>query len=124
MKYTILDEDDAGVSFFRDAAFDLDETHFAPPAAPLLLSEDVPAKNMLALTLPAGWIGVPHPSPCAQVAVIMEGLFRVEAGNGEVRDMGPGSVLWMKDIHGSGHSSRAMDGKPVQMMLVQFPAEG
>lgn len=123
MEYTILDEDEAGISFFRDSDFELQETHFAPPAAPLLLSAEVPASTMLALTLPAGWIGVLHPSPCSQVAVILEGLFRVEAGSGEVRDMGPGSVFWMRDIHGSGHSSRAMDGAPVKMMLVQFPSE-
>lgn len=121
MIYTILDEDENGVSFFRDADFFMAEVQFAPPAAPMLLSEAIPVRAMVALTLPAGWTGVQHKSPCAQVAFILDGLFRVEAGTGEVRDFGPGGIFWMQDVKGGGHASRAMDGKPVHMAVVQFP---
>ncbi|MEV8466458.1 hypothetical protein AB0T83_06635 [Fluviibacterium sp. DFM31] len=124
MRYTILDEDAEGVSHFQEADFLLEDTHFAPPAAPMLLSEKIPASALVALTLPAGWVGVPHNSPLEQVAFILRGQFRVEAGDGEVRDFGPGDIFWMKDVSGGGHGSRAMNGEPVDMMVVQFPTGG
>ncbi|MCA8884593.1 MAG: hypothetical protein KDA50_12735 [Rhodobacteraceae bacterium] len=121
MNYSILDEDADGVSFFRDETFAMSEIQFAPPAEPMLLSDGVPAEAMVALTLPAGWYGVPHKSPRSQVALILSGVMRVEAGNGDVRDFGPGGMFWMRDVSGGGHASRAMNGDPVHMMIVQFP---
>ena len=120
MRYAILLEDADGLSYFEDRAADLVLKNFVPPAAPLEISGQIPASGFVFLTLPAGWRGVRHRSPHRQIAAILSGRFRVEAGSGEIRDFTAGDLFWMEDISGSGHVSSAEGGEPASMIITQL----
>lgn len=119
MKYTRLIEDDDGVSRFIDEEAELPERDFVPPAAPLLISDPLAATGFVFLALPEGWTGIQHPSPHRQIAAILSGTFRVEAGSGEIRDFAAGDLFWMEDTEGPGHCSSAVNG-PVTMVITQL----
>ncbi|MGG7646375.1 hypothetical protein ACQ5SP_16315 [Rhodovulum sp. YNF3179] len=120
MRYSILLEDADGVSYFEDREADLRLQDFVPPASPPQISDRVPAVGFVFLTLPAGWKGVQHRSPHRQIAAILSGSFRVEAGNGEGRVFTAGDLFWMEDTSGSGHISSAEGGMPVSMVITQL----
>jgi len=120
MKYTKLTEDADGLSYFTECQAALPERDFVPPAAPLLISDILPATGMVFLTLPAGWRGIQHPSPHKQIAAILSGRFRVVAGTGEARDFCAGDLFWMEDTTGPGHASSAEGATPVTMVITQL----
>lgn len=120
MRYSILLEDAEGVSYFEDREVDLELKSFAPPAKPFHVSDDFDAARFVFLTLPAGWTGVQHRSPEKQLATVLSGTFRVQAGSGEVRDFTVGDLFWAEDVTGTGHASSAEGGKPVNLMVTQF----
>lgn len=120
MRYTILLEDASGQSYFEDRDADLALTDFVPPANPIEVSCVLGAKGFVFLSLPAGWTGVRHRSPHRQIAAILSGRFRVEAGSGEVREFGAGDLFWMEDTTGAGHVSSAAGDGAVHMVITQF----
>lgn len=120
MHYSILLEDAEGVSFFEDRKADLPLQSFVPPADPLMISDQIAATGFVFLTLPAGWKGIQHRSPHRQIAAILSGTFRVEAGSGEVREFTAGDLFWMEDTTGSGHISSAEGGVPASMIITQL----
>lgn len=120
MRYSILLEDAEGVSYFEDREADLALKDFVPPAAPLRISDPLPATGFVFLTLPAGWKGLEHRSPQRQIAAILSGTFRVQAGSGEAREFTAGDLFWMEDITGAGHSSSAEGEEPATMVITQL----
>jgi hypothetical protein len=120
MRYALLLEDENGVSYFEDREVDLELKTFAPPAAPFHVSGTFDASRFVFLTLPAGWKGVQHRSPERQLATVLSGTFRVQAGSGEIRDFTAGDLFWAEDVTGTGHASSAEGGEPVNLMVTQF----
>ncbi|MCW3781027.1 cupin domain-containing protein [Defluviimonas salinarum] len=120
MQLLHLTEDENGVSHFGDAGIALAMGDFAPPAPPLLLSEAEVARALVYLTLPAGWDGAKHRSPRRQVAFCLSGRLRVEAGDGEVREIGPGGIWRMEDVAGSGHTTAVLGDEEVRLAIVQL----
>ncbi len=120
MHYSILLEDENGVSYFEDRQAELPLRDFVPPAAPLRISDQLPASGFVFLTLPAGWKGIQHRSPHRQIAAILSGTFRVRAGTGETRDFRAGDLFWMEDTTGDGHVSSAEGGEPATMVITQL----
>ena len=120
MQLLHLSEDENGVSHFSDASIDLTSGDFAPPAPPMLVSASEAARALLYLTLPAGWGGAKHRSPRRQVAFCLGGRLRVEAGDGEVREIGPGGIWRMEDVAGSGHTTTVVGDEDVRLAIVQF----
>ena len=120
MRYSILLEDAEGVSYFEDREADLSLQDFVPPAAPLRISERLTAAGFVFLSLPVGWKGVQHRSPHRQIAAILSGTFRVEAGSGEVREFTAGDLFWMEDTAGTGHISSAEGDEPANMVITQL----
>ena len=120
MRYAILLEDENGRSYFEDREADLPLKDFVPPASPLRISDQLPAEGFVFLTLPAGWKGVRHRSPHRQIAAVLSGTFRVQAGSGEVRDFKAGDLFWMEDTTGEGHVSSAEGGVPATMVITQL----
>jgi quercetin dioxygenase-like cupin family protein len=47
-----------------------------------------------------------HPAPRRQFVVQLVGEVEVEASDGEVRRLGPGSVVLVEDLEGAGHVTR------------------
>jgi hypothetical protein len=61
--------DAAGESHFEQVDLNLTLREFAPPAAPLRVSDPQPAQNYVILEVGAEWGGaVPHPSPARMMA--------------------------------------------------------
>ncbi len=120
MRYSILLEDAEGVSYFEDREVDLELKAFAPPAKAFHVSDEFDAARFVFLTLPAGWKGIQHRSPEKQLATVLSGTFRVQAGSGEVRDFTAGDLFWAEDVTGTGHTSSAEGGEPVNLMVTQF----
>lgn len=115
-----LSEDEHGVSHFCDVDIDLDKKNFAPPAPPMLISEPARCRALLYVTLPAGWGGAKHPSPRRQIAHCLAGRLRVEAGDGEIREIGPGGIWRMEDVGGSGHTTTVLGLEDVRLAIVQL----
>ena len=51
-----------------------------------------------------------HPAPRRQFIVTLSGAAEVEASDGEVRQIGPGTVMLAEDTTGKGHITRAIGG--------------
>jgi hypothetical protein len=115
-----LSEDANGVSHFEDVEIGLADGDFAPPAPPMLVSDAIPASQCLFLTLPVGWGGAKHPSPCRQIAFCLAGWLRVEAGDGETREIAGGGIWRMEDVSGSGHTTAVIGDEPVRLAIVQL----
>jgi len=120
MRYSILLEDTDGVSYFEDRDIDTELKTFAPPAAAFLVSKEFDASRFVFLSLPVGWKGEQHRSPKRQLATVLSGTFRVQAGSGEIRDFKPGDLFWAEDVTGAGHSSSAEGDEPANLMITQF----
>jgi quercetin dioxygenase-like cupin family protein len=58
----------------------------------------------------AGGPAVAHCAPRRQFVVQLAGETEVEASDGEVRRLGPGSVVLVEDVDGPGHVTRAVGG--------------
>lgn len=120
MDYVLLTLDENGGSRFEDEAFQMRPAVFAPPADPLMSTEFEKAERMLFLILPKGWVGRMHPSPAKQVAILMSGSIRVEASNGDVRDIEAGGVWRMEDVEGPGHRTTVIGEDEVRLAIVQL----
>lgn len=120
MEYIHLAENDDGISYFEDRNVLMELKTFAPPAPDLFLSDPVSAEQLVFLTLPAGWGGKQHPTPREQIAFCLSGRIRVEAGSGEVREIGAGGIWWMTDTAGSGHFTTVLGDEEVRLAIVQL----
>ena len=120
MQFLHLTEDEAGTSHFVDRDIAMIAADFAPPAPPMPVSATEVAKGLLFLVLPAGWGGAKHRSPRRQVAFCLSGRLRVEAGDGEIREIGQGGIWRMEDVAGSGHTTTVLGLDDVQLAIVQL----
>ncbi len=123
MPFLHLTEDASGVSHFSDPVVPLTAGSFAPPAPAMPISATEAATGLLYLVLPAGWGGLPHPSPRRQVAFCLSGRLRVQAGDGETREFGAGAIWRMEDIAGTGHTTTVIDDEDVRLAIVQLPPQ-
>lgn len=64
-----------------------------------------------------------HPAPRLQFVITLAGAAAIEAGSGEVRRVGPGSVMLAADTRGRGHITRAAGGRERLSLFVPL-AEG
>jgi hypothetical protein len=119
-KYIRLYADAEGESHFEDLEAELASTEFAPPAPPLNLSPFLPANQIAFFGAPVGWSGDWHPSSVRNMFVVISGEWEIEAGDGEVRRFGPGSVLLVEDTHGKGHKSRMLSSTGSLSVVVQL----
>lgn len=115
--------DDAGVSHFDDLEVELETADFAPPAPPFDLSAPFPADRAMLFEFPAGWFGDWHPSPRRQLYINLGGRLEVEVADGEVRRLGPGDIVLLEDLTGTGHTTRAVGDAPSSGVFVQLTDE-
>jgi len=84
MRVLRLYADALGESRFETTTMPMVLKEFAPPAAPLRVSDPQPAQNYVILEVGAEWGGaVPHPSPARMMAFSLSGCTRVTASSGE-----------------------------------------
>ncbi len=108
-RYIRLYANESGESHFEDLEIALVPVDFAPPAAPLNISQFLPTAQSLWVGAPVGWGGEkPHPSPHRQIFCLLRGECEVTASDSSVRRFAAGSVLLLEDTWGKGHSTRVI----------------
>jgi hypothetical protein len=106
MRYVRLKIDGAGESHFEQAALDLNEADYRPPAPLLFVSHAYQADGLQFIRLPAGWAGESIHPPKHQFLICLKGHLEVTTSDGEKWTFGPGDSVLMEDVTGKGHRTR------------------
>ncbi len=61
-----------------------------------------------------------HNAPRRQLVVNLLGSVEIEIGSGEVRRLGPGSILLAEDVDGQGHISRNVGGEERSCLFIHL----
>jgi hypothetical protein len=113
--------DDFGESRFESLMIPMAQEVFAPPAAPLLVTQVQPAQHYVIIELPIGWGGTePHPTPGRHMMFCLAGEFRVTTSSGEKRTFAAGDCLLMEDTSGKGHITEVISDEPVKAVMVRL----
>jgi cupin domain len=106
MRYVRLKIDSSGESHFEQAALDLNEADYRPPAPLLFVSHAYQADGLQFIRLPSGWSGESIHPPKHQFLICLKGQLEVTASDGAKRTFGPGDSVLMEDVTGKGHRTR------------------
>ncbi len=109
-----------GRSHFVETDLVMKLKDFAPPAAPLGVSDFQPASQWGLLYLPIGWDGSWHPTPAGQLIVCLSGQFEITVGDGQSRRFGPGEMVLLEDTEGQGHVTKVVGSREVRCLSVQL----
>lgn len=115
--------DAEGESHFEDVEFTFSQTDFVPPAPPVLMTELEEASRYGFELVPPGWFGEWHPVPQRLLAVYLSGTGTMEASDGDVRDLLPGTILLAEDTTGKGHVSKVTGQEDMLVLIVMLPAK-
>jgi hypothetical protein len=108
--------DDFGESGFEAVTIPMLQKEFAPPAAPLHVTDAQPAQHYVVIELPVGWGGTePHLTPGRHLMFCLAGEFRVTASSGETR-----SFATMEDTSGKGHITEVTSHRPVRAVMIRL----
>lgn len=104
MKYTRIYTDADGESHFEDV-----EVPLGPPTTTQSsLSDMFPTKGLIFRRTPADQYVDWHPAPRRQFIITLSGEAEIQTSDGEVRRIGPGSVVLVEDVTGKGHITRGV----------------
>jgi hypothetical protein len=113
--------DDLGESRIENLTIPMSPKDFAPPAAPLKVTNARPAQNYVIIELPVGWGGTePHPTPGRHMLFMLSGSFRVKPSSGETRTFSAGDGLLMEDTAGKGHITEVTSDRPVKAVMIRL----
>ena len=112
--------DASGCTHFKQTEVKTELKDFAPPAAPLRVSEFQPARRWGLLVLPVGWDSSWHPTPVRQLIVCLSGQFEMTVGDGLSRRFGPGDMVLLEDTHGQGHVTKVIGSQEAECLAVQL----
>ena len=119
--YVRIYADEGGESHFEDVQLAYDESDFVPPAPPVSMTSFEPANQFGFEVVPPGWRGDWHPAPGRVLAVYLSGEGEIEASDGEVRALSPGTVLLAEDTRGKGHVTRVTGSTEMSVAIVLLP---
>lgn len=92
-----------GETHFEDLEIDLGEA-----SGQSSLSRLIPATGVIFRRSPANQFIDWHPAPRRQFVITLSGEAEVEASDGEVRRIGPGTIMLADDTSGKGHITRGV----------------
>lgn len=116
MNYFRIYADADGESHFEDVAVEMSGL-----ARGSELSEMYPAVGVIFRRSPADQFIDWHPAPRRQFVVTLSGEAEVEASDGEVRRIGPGTVMLAEDITGKGHITRGRGTAERLSLFIPLP---
>lgn len=116
MHYFRIYADENGESHFEDLDIPLDQ-----PAHGSDLSSLIPASGVIFRRSPADQFIDWHPAPRRQFVVTLSGHAEVEASDGEIRQIGPGSIMLADDTTGKGHITRGVGTEPRLSIFIPLP---
>jgi hypothetical protein len=116
------------VHYFRIYASQDGESHFedvditlhAQPGGSEY-SDLVTATGVIFRRSPADQLLDWHPAPRRQFVVTLSGEAEVEASDGEVRQIGPGTIMLAEDITGKGHITRGRGTEERISLFIPLP---
>jgi hypothetical protein len=122
VKLLRLYADDQGESHFEDAEIPFDEVgDYFENTPPVLFSSFEPASEYGFERVPPGWVGGWHPAPQRVLAIYLTGELEIEASDGEIRPIGPGTILLAEDTTGKGHRNRVTGTVELEMVFITLP---
>ncbi len=124
---SIMSKDD-DMKYFRIYTDDEGETHFEDVVVPMeernpqsFLSTLYPAIGVIFRRTPADQFIDWHPAPRRQFVVTLSGRAEVEASDGEIRQIGPGTVMLAEDLTGKGHITRGVGDEERISLFIPLP---
>ena len=104
------------------------ESHFEDVEIPLhgaanssSYSALVPATGVIFRRSPADQYLDWHPAPRRQYVITLSGRAEVEASDGEVRRIGPGTIMLAEDTTGKGHITRGVGTEERVSLFIPLP---
>ncbi len=119
--YLRIYADTAGESHFEDIEVMFEESDFVPPAPPVLMSPFQAATQYGFELVHPGWHGDWHPAPQRVLAVYLSGEGEIQASDGEVRPLLPGTILLAEDTVGKGHVTRVTGSEDMSVVILLLP---
>lgn len=116
MRYFRIFADENGESHFEDI-----DVLLVHERSGSLLSDLIPASGVIFRESAADQYIDWHPAPRRQLVVTLSGNAEVEASDGEVRQIGPGTVMLAEDTFGKGHITRAVGTEPRRSLFIPLP---
>jgi hypothetical protein len=116
--------DEDGESHLEEVELPFEESDFLPSAPSMLLTAQQKASGYFIARAPAGLDLDWHPSPVRELAVYLTGQGEVEASDGTVRPLEPGTILLAEDTSGKGHKTRVTGTDEVLVVIVTLPDDG
>ena len=113
--------DDEGESHLANVELDFAEEDFVPPAPPVLTTPASPAVGYVFARVAAEWHGDWHPAPFRELVVYVAGEGEIEASDGEIRRLGPGTILLADDTFGKGHITRVTGADEMFVVVLTLP---
>jgi len=117
MNYLRIYTGSDGLSHFEDVEVELAATGTSSS----LTSEPVPATGVIFRRSPAGQFMDWHHAPRRQFVITLSGEAEIVASDGEVRHIGPGTILLAEDLTGKGHITRGVGDKERLSLFVPLP---
>jgi len=124
LSYVRIYADAEGESHFEDVEVDLNLIEVAPGISPLFASSFAQASRYAFLSAKPGWREDWHPAPQRQFLVYLAGVTEFQVSDGEIRRLGPGTILLAEDTLGKGHISEVVGEADVIAVLIQLEREG
>ncbi|MGI8854152.1 MAG: hypothetical protein ACR2JW_00245 [Thermomicrobiales bacterium] len=84
-------------------------------------SDLVPGSGVIFRRSPADQLLDWHPAPRRQFVITLSGEAEVEASDGEVRRIGPGTIMLAEDITGKGHITRGRGTEERISLFIPLP---
>lgn len=113
-----------GNSHLEDLELAFGESGFLPSTPAMLLTPQEKASGYFIARAPAGLELDWHPAPVRELAVYLTGRGEIEASDGTIRSIEPGTILLVEDTRGKGHKTRVIGTEEVLVVIVTLPEDG
>ena len=113
-----------GESHLEDIDFAFEESGFLPSEPAMLLTPQEKASGYLVARAPAGLELDWHAAPVRELAVYLTGQGEIEASDGTIRPLEPGTILLVEDTTGKGHKTRVIGTEEVLVVVITLPDDG
>ena len=124
VSYVRIYADAHGESHFEDVNVELSLIEVAPGISPLFASSFSEASRYAFLSAQPGWREDWHTAPQRQFLVYLAGVTEFRVSDGEVRRLGPGTIVLAEDTVGRGHISEVVGETAVKAVVIQLDREG
>ncbi len=124
LSYVRIYTDAEGESHFEDVYVELNLIEVAPGISPLFASSFSEASRYAFISAKPGWKEDWHTAPQRQFLVYLAGVTEFTVSDGEIRRLGPGSILLAEDTKGRGHISEVVGEADVKAVVIQLDSGG